>query len=342
MKTEKEIDPELLKQLSAIQPVAERSPVAAQKGRQAFEQLARELQAGVSVAPQPRLNMWTWIKQSLLSSERKERVPMLNVISTLVLVFSLVLGGTGITAAAAQGSLPDEPLYSIKLLAEDIRLWLTADPQQKIQLLLTYTDRRTLEIEGMTQAGKATPEAVQLRYQNQVDQAIRLAAGLPVEEVGLALEKIRANLQTQEQAMLQLQTNNPGLADPIMEQTRQMLRERLQWVEDGLEDPVMLKTQIQQRDRDQFNKPTTAPRSTQDSPGNGDGNPWVDGTPTPGSGAGPGPGEGAGCANCTPVDNGNPWTTGTPTPQSGYGPGPGTPGSGPQQSVTPPGPGGNH
>lgn len=142
--------------------------------------------------------------------------------------------------------------------------------------------------------------------------------------------------------MLQLQTNNPGLADPIMEQTRQMLRERLQWVEDGLEDPVMLKTQIQQRDRDQLNKPTTAPRSTQDSPGTGDGNPWVDGTPTPGSGAGPGPGEGAGCANCTPVDNGNPWTTGTPTPQSGYGPGPGTPGSGPQQSVTPPGPGGNH
>lgn len=249
---------------------------------------------------------------------------MFNAIASLILVLSLLLGGGGITAAAAQGSLPGDPLYQVKLLAEDLRLWLTSDPQKEINLLTTYTDRRVTEMQSLVEAGETLPNTLQTRYQSQVEQAIRLAAGLPPTEAAPALEKVRACLQSQEQIMLQLQTNQPEFADPVMLQTRQMLRERLQWLQEGLQDPLQLQQQMQQ----QNNQPS--------SPGTGDGNPWTTGTPTPESGYGPGPG-----------DDGNPWTDGTPTPGSGYGPGPGptttcTPGSGPGQNVTPPGPGGNH
>lgn len=352
MKTENKIDPQLMQQLAAIRPVAARSPAAAHKGRAAYLQMAENLKAGVSAAPAARLNMWIWIKQSVFGSERKERKPMFNAIASIILVLSLLLGSGGITAAAAQGSLPDDPLYQVKLLAEDLRLWLTSDPQKEINLLTTYSDRRVAEMQSLIEAGETPPEALQTRYQNQVEQAIRLAAGLPSAQATPALEKIRACLQSQEQLMLQLQTNQPEFADPVMLQTRQMLRERLQWLEEGLQDPLQLQQRLQQQN------------SQPPSPATGEGSPWTTGTPPPGSGYGPGPGD------TNNDESGNPWTTGTPTPESGYGPGPGdgnpwtdstptpgsgygpgpgptttcTPGSGtgPGQSVTPPGPGGGH
>ncbi len=258
---------------------------------------------------------------------------MFNAIASLVLVISLVLGGSGITAAAAQGSLPDNPLYSLKLWGEDIRIWLAVDPQDKLDLLMTYTNRRSEEIQSMVQAGNTPPDAVLARYQKQVEQTVRVAAELPAGDTVPALEKIRTCLQNQEQAMLQLQANYPGTADPLMEQTRQMLRDRLGWVDEGLAAPELLKVQIQQRDRDQVNKPTREPQSTQDSPGTGDGNPWVMGTPTPGGGTGPGPGPNP-SATCTPGSGPGPQPTSQPT-SVGPGPQPTSPGPGPQPTSQP-------
>lgn len=275
MKTENKIDPQLMQQLAAIRPVAARSPAAAHKGRAAYLQMAENLKAGVSAAPAARLNMWIWIKQSVFGSERKERKPMFNAIASIILVLSLLLGSGGITAAAAQGSLPDDPLYQVKLLAEDLRLWLTSDPQKEINLLTTYSDRRVAEMQSLIEAGETPPEALQTRYQNQVEQAIRLAAGLPSAQATPALEKIRACLQSQEQLMLQLQTNQPEFADPVMLQTRQMLRERLQWLEEGLQDPLQLQQRLQQQN------------SQPPSPATGEGSPWTTGTPPPAAATAP-------------------------------------------------------
>ena len=344
MKNKPEIDPRLLDELTAIRTVPERNPAAAQSGRQAFLRQAQEMAAaGVSPAPRERHNGWISKIRSVLFAKRKEKTLMFNALASLILIISLVLGGGGVTAAAAQGSLPDDPLYQVKLWGEDIRLWLAVDPQDKIDLLMTYTNRRAEEIQSMVQAGNTPPEAVLARYQHQVEQTIRWAGELPVADAGPALEKIRTGLQNQEQAMQQFQANNPGLADSLMEQTRQMLRDRLGWVDEGLAAPDLLKVQIQQRDRDQVNKPTREPQSTQDSRSTGNGNPWASGTPTPGGGTGPGPGPNP-SATCTPGTGPGPQPT-----SPGPGPQPTSPGPGPQPTsqptgtgpgpqVTPPGP----
>lgn len=254
---------------------------------------------------------------------------MFSTLTTILLILSLALGGSGATVAAAQNSLPDEPLYSLKVMSEDARLGLAAGSQSEYQLALEFANRRAEEICAMLQAGKVPPEAVQTRYQNLVEQAIRLAAGLSNSEVAPALEQVHTRLQAQQQTMLQIQPNGSQAVEAVIMRTQSMLQERLQWVDEGLSDPARLRMRLQeqQRKRDQQNLSTPAGQAATGMPETGAGNPWTTGTPTPGSGYGPGAGTGE-CLNCTPTGNANsqgsnPWTTGTPTPGSGYGPGPG-------------------
>ena len=189
---------------------------------------------------------------------------MFSTLATIVLVVSLVLGGGGVTVAAAQNSQPDQPLYGVKVLSEDVRLGLSADPQSEYQLALEFANRRAEEIRAMLQAGSIPPEAVQTRYQNQVEQAIQFALNLPNDQAVQALEQIRTRLQTQQQAFLQVQTNGSPKAEAVLVQCQQMLQERLQWVEQGLTDPAKLRDQLrlrdQQRKQDRQNSATPAVR----------------------------------------------------------------------------------
>ncbi|HZU86250.1 MAG TPA: DUF5667 domain-containing protein [Anaerolineaceae bacterium] len=275
---------------------------------------------------------------------------MFSIFATIMIVVSLVLGGGGAVVQAAQSSQPDQSLYRVKLWSEDAHLSLTTDPQTQYQLALEFSTRRVEEIQYMLQAGNDLPEAVLARYQNQLEQTIRYASNLPVDQALQALEQIRTRLQTQQQTFLQIQSNGSANANASLTQSRQMVQEQLRQVEEGLADPVKLREQIRQRDQqreqDPQNPATPQGEATQADPGSGNGNPWTSGTPTPGSGYGPGD-----CVTCTPSGNGqgsNPWTTGTPTPGSSYGPGPGTdpnmtctPGSsyGPGPQTTPSGQG---
>ena len=322
MKPINEIDPRLRKKFASLQLVPARKPENAEKGRIAFLQQAQEIAKAVSPLEKRRHKGWMHALQPIFMTPRKEQTPMFGTLATIVVIVMLVLGGGGTTMAAAQSSYPDQPLYALKLWSEDIRLGLAADPQAELQLDLEFTARRAEEIRNMVQGGRVPPESVQTRYRSEVEHAIQIAANFPGGQAIQALEQVRTHLQTQQQALLQVQANGSSQGEASLFRSREMLRVRLQWVEEGLKDPVQLRDQL--RDRDRVSTSTPAGMATQaDQPGTGNGNPWTTGTPTPGSGYGPGPG------------SGNPWTTGTPTPGSGYGPGPGpaptrtcTPGSG--------------
>jgi len=222
---------------------------------------------------------------------------MVNPILALVLVLSLVFGGGGATVAAAQSSLPDQPLYGLKLWSEDARLSFTNQPESGWQVALQFAERRITEIRAMIEAGKQPDEALQTRYEAQLEQAFRFAQNLPDEQALQALEQIRQRLRLQEEQLSQLPANQA-----VLVQTRSMIQQRLQWVENGLQEPHQFRQRLQQG-LPQQDVPPAQPDS---------GNPWTDDTPTPGSGYGSGQG-------------GNPWTDETPTPGSGYG-SPGGPG----------------
>jgi len=338
MNLKNEIDPELLQQLSVLKNMPVRDPGKTDQGLTAFLDQARITSQAVTLNAKQRHNGWMQAIQSKFMNYRKEHSPMFSTISTILLIVSLALGGGGVTVAAAQSSQPDQPLYALKLISEDIRLGLSSQAQSDLELALQFTDRRSAEIIAMAQKGGVPGDEVLERYQNQVEQALHYALNLPDDQVVLALAQVKNRLQTQEETMLQIQATGKLPAEALLLQVQQMLQQRLRLVEGGLTDPSFLRDQLRERDqlqqsepiqqRDQTGQasPTNSNQPTQQPAAPGGGNPWVEGTPTPGSGYGPGQGAGD-CETCTPAQSGqdgNPWVVGTPTPGSSYGPGAGT------------------
>src|SRR3989338_4531943 len=92
----------------------------------------------------PRRSFLNWLQQ-----------PQWATAMTAVLIL-LLAGGT---AAAANGSMPDEPLYPVKLTVERIRLSLTSSALGKAELYTSLVERRMTEIASMTNKNK--PEKIE-------------------------------------------------------------------------------------------------------------------------------------------------------------------------------------
>ncbi len=286
MPTKDEMNEGWMKRLDILKDVPPRDARRAEETRAAYLKHAGQLAQTVSQTPKQRpITKGMWMP--LIFWKRKERSLMVNPILALVLVFSLVFGGGGATVAAAQNSLPDQPLYGLKLWSEDTRLSLTSQPESGWQVALQFAERRIAEIRAMIEAGKQPDEALQLRYEAQLEQALRLAQNLPDEQALRALEQIRQRLRLQEQQMSQLPANQAVVA-----QTRAMIQQRLKWVENGLKDPQQFRQRLHQG-----LPPEEVPPA---QPGKG--NPWTDETPTPGSGYGQpgGPGDTGGSGGKKP------------------------------------------
>ena len=92
----------------------------------------------------PRRSFFNWLQQ-----------PQWAAVTAAVLLI-LLAGGT---AVAANGSMPDEPLYAIKLTTERIRLSLTSSALGKAELYTSLVERRITEITSMTNKNK--PEKIE-------------------------------------------------------------------------------------------------------------------------------------------------------------------------------------
>ncbi len=121
----------------------------------------------------------------------------LAIASALVLAVLFAAGGT---AYAAQDSLPDSPLYRVKLATEDVRVWVTFGDSAKAELLLDQSNERTDEIMEMLQRGKPIGSNVLTALRERNARAVRILEDKP-EELRL---KDRAHNQSAEQEDLLL------------------------------------------------------------------------------------------------------------------------------------------
>ncbi len=239
---------------------------------------------------------------------------MLGTLATILLVASLILGGGGITVAAAQSSLPDQALYPVKTWSEDVRTELTNNEQNRMELALTYASRRAEEMQMMLRAGQVPPESLLTRMQSEIDSALRLAAAKPDQDVAPALDQIRERLQKNNQVLQQAGEPAQPEAVSALEQTRSMLRDRLQWCEDGLQDPAVLRNHLREREREQEHDGSSdLSTPTMKATGTGEDHPRQTGTPAPGSDDRHGPGDEDGTRNYQ--------TTATPNMGGSGGPG---------------------
>ncbi len=94
--------------------------------------------------------------------------------TVVAVVLALLLAGGG-TVAAASGSMPDEPLYPVKLATEQVRLVLTPSALGKAELYAKLADKRVIEIIRM--ADKNKPEQIE-RTARRLDAYLTKIAGL--------------------------------------------------------------------------------------------------------------------------------------------------------------------
>ncbi len=107
--------------------------------------------------------------------------------TAVIVVIVLLLAGSS-TVAAAGNSMPDEPLYQVKLATEAVRLTLTPSALGKAELYVKLADKRVDEIIKMADRGKVEQmEQASERLNSQLIAMANLAVpgGEEVVEVGV-------------------------------------------------------------------------------------------------------------------------------------------------------------
>jgi hypothetical protein len=292
-------NPNLISRVKELKSAPARDLQAAAHGRSRFLAEASQLREAASIRKSQRHNGWNLIF-------RKEMPVMKAIISTLIV---LVLFASTTTVFAAQNDLPTEPLYGVKTFSEDASLWLTINPNSKLERLMELAQLRVQEIATLTEQGVTIPEQVVERLRQHMETALQLAAGQGDENMQASLLQIQSQLRMQEQAILQLQTRASENDQPVLEQARIMTQEQLRLADQGLEDPLTFRNHYQFQN--QFATETSVPTlsgipsetatATPEAPGYG---PGPNSTVTPGPNSTPGAGYGPG-PNPTPGGNGN-------------------------------------
>jgi hypothetical protein len=209
---------EVLTQLEPLYFTPARSEAAVRSGLQAFLHEAAGLHPTVSARPTRRLT--GWISQFQLRSKfTQERSPMFALAIKLVLVLAVIFGGAGVTAAAAQSSLPNEALYPVKLLVEEVQLSLASTPDAQIDMQLEQAQQRVREMAQLTDRGAAIPAEVSARLQTRLQAALQIAAQLDDQHLPAALDRIQLRTQDQLREMERLQLHDPVQA---LTQVREM------------------------------------------------------------------------------------------------------------------------
>jgi hypothetical protein len=262
-----ELDPKLKNAFNDLQNIPPRSPQPAARGRANFLGQAAVFRQAVSRKADRRHNRWNNIIFPLF--QRKERLPVLNTLFAVVLAMTVFFGGTGATVYAAQDSLPDQALYSVKTWSEDAILSLTGSAQMRLNYALDFSDRRVAEMADLLAAGKPIPDGVETRFQNELDLALELAAGLDDPQAIQQMVQIRQRAETQMQTMTMLMSGAPGSAGPILLMAHARLQEQIQLAVMGESDMPGFRIQIQQRPQNQggSGEPTRGTGSNPQGPG---------------------------------------------------------------------------
>jgi hypothetical protein len=227
-----------LEPLRAVEmPTPERQ--AADRNRFLAE-ITRARRQTVSAGPLVRVKEWfaplfTW-QATATPIPRREPRRMNVLMLKFVLVVTMLLGSAGGTAVAAANSLPGSPLYPAKLAMEQARLQVATDPSDQAQLHMILAQVRVQEMEQLALAGREPGEAVIHQLQQHLNQALRLAAGMPDQAMQGTLAQWQQKIQLQEQALQQAQVR---AAEPAQEPLRlalQLLQQTRQQLQAGLED----------------------------------------------------------------------------------------------------------
>ena len=142
--------------------------------------VTRRALAGVVPPPGARARVWTHLQPDMKGRSRPRRFslfwlrPWAVAVTSLFLVF-LLAGGTVLASA---NSLPHQPLYAVKLAAEQAQLSLTPTKAGKARLELSFAEKRAREMVAVAQLNR--PEELQ-KLADRLEAHLEKVAGRAVE-----------------------------------------------------------------------------------------------------------------------------------------------------------------
>jgi len=105
--------------------------------------------------------------------------------TVVAIALALLLVGGGGTVAAAAGSMPDEPLYPVKIASEQVRLVFTPSSLSKAELYASLADKRVAEIIHVANKGDARRVELTTQRLNYVLTRIAVLVSAQMEEGGI-------------------------------------------------------------------------------------------------------------------------------------------------------------
>ncbi len=220
---------EIKQQLNKLDAIPERNPLKVQSAKKNFISEARQIAGEASVSI-PKNSRWN---QLLI---KKETISMKLI--TIATILSLLLGG-GITAVAAQDSLPGDILYPVKTFVEDIELGIATNPETEFAIALKHANYRFDEINTLVGEGKIVTEAQLFEWQHAFQRALQ--QGVETEDPVGKLLMVQQQLKYQEQMM----SKGPSEEGPRQNQFERMLNYQAGLLDAGLEEPELLSSELE-------------------------------------------------------------------------------------------------
>lgn len=234
----------ILKKLTELRDESPRDTSAELRSKNTYMARARSLAMSVSKPAKGRLNT-RGVQPTLTGPLGKEHRFAMKALISVAIALAIALSGFGVTAAAAQSSMPNDALYGLKVWTEDLRMALTTDPEKVVDLALNLANTRAEEITALTEEGVVVPEQVRVRLELHIFEALQAFTRVQGEAVEPTMLRIQDQLKTQEQLFLRLQEGN-GCEDcePLLTQTQEMVQGRLELFQQNQGDSTMIQEQI--------------------------------------------------------------------------------------------------
>lgn len=220
---------EIKHKLEKLDAIPERNPLRVQSAKKNFLSEMRQL-AGETTVSVPSKSWWNQL------NIKKETFSMKLI--TIATILSLLLGG-GITAVAAQDSLPGDLLYPVKTLVEDIELGLATNPETEFEIALSHTFKRFEEINTLVGLGEAVEDAHLFAWQEAFQRALQY--GVNTEDPIGKLLMVQQQLKFQEQMM----NKGTQTGEPFQNQFERMINYQAGLLDASIEDPELLLTELQ-------------------------------------------------------------------------------------------------
>ena len=190
--------------------------------------------------------------------------------ATAMALIIIVAFFTGLGVAwAAYYSLPDSPLYPVKLALEDIRLSLEPDPASRAWLELTLTQKRVQEITLLNSKGRlsrTSADRAASRFKIHLQNALDELAGVDPAYLEPLLQATIETVEGEEYTLADLAERVPSDARPVIEDAVAAARWSKALAMAALADPSVLRREKATPTQTTFFSPLPSPHPTEGHP----------------------------------------------------------------------------